>query len=91
MTDQQYPPPPSPGRPTPPPADQDVWPAHAWYHSWFVILLVLVCCGPVGLFLLWSSPYPRGWKVAVTIGSVAVFAIAFATAVPTSGTLPQYP
>ena len=88
MTDEQYPPPPSPGRPTAPPASQDVWPVHAWYHSWFVVLLVLVCCGPVGLFLLWSSPYPRGWKVAVTIGTVAVYALAFA--IPASSTLPKY-
>jgi hypothetical protein len=89
MADEQYPPPPSPGRPTaPPPTEQDVWPAHAWYHSWFVILLVLVMCGPVGLFLLWSSPYPRGWKIAVTIGTIAVYAVAFA--IPSSNTLRRY-
>ena len=87
MTDEQYPPPPSPGRPAPP-VDQEVWPAHAWYHSWFVILLVLVMCGPVGLFLLWSSPYPRGWKIAVTIGTIAVYAVAFA--IPSTNTLHRY-
>lgn len=89
MTDEQYPPPPSPGRPAvpSPPADE-VWPAHAWYHSWFVVLLVLVTCGPVGLFLLWSSPYPRVWKIAVTIGTVAVYVVAFA--IPSSHTLQRY-
>ena len=88
MADEQYPPPSSPGRPTAPPAAQDVWPAHAWYHSWFVVLLVLVMCGPVGLFLLWSSPYPRGWKIAVTVGTIAVYALAFA--IPSSNTLQRY-
>ncbi len=95
MVDEQYPPPPplpsavppSPGRPGPPPADDDVWPAHAWYHSWFVVLLVLAVCGPVGLVLLWSSPYSRGWKVAVTVGVVVVYAVALA--IPSRYSLPR--
>ena len=88
MADEQLPPPPSPGRPTAPSAAQDVWPSHAWYHSWFVVLLVLVMCGPVGLFLLWSSPYPCGWKIAVTFGTIAVYAVAFA--IPSSNTFRRY-
>jgi hypothetical protein len=45
-------------------------------------------CGPVGLFLLWSSPYPRGWKIAATVGTIAVYAVAFA--IPSSNTLQRY-
>ena len=45
-------------------------------------------CGPVGLFLLWSSPYPRRWKIAVTVGTIAVYAVAFA--IPSSNTLQRY-
>lgn len=96
MADEHHLPPPavpsggptSPGRPQPPGATDDVWPAHSWYHSWFVILLVLAVCGPVGLFLLWSSPYGRGWKVAVTVGTVVVYAVALA--VPAGNSLPRY-
>lgn len=89
MSDEQYPPPPSPGRPTPPQPDAEgVWPAHAWYHSWFVILLVLVVCGPVGLVLLWSSPYGTVWKVVVTVATVAVYVVALA--IPSGNTLQRY-
>lgn len=59
--DPVAPPPPSEGR---------------WYHDvWFVLLMLFVVLGPLGLPLLWKSPrFSRTAKMALTIAVIALTA-----------------
>lgn len=39
-----------------------------WKYSPLTIACLLMCCGPVGLFLTWTSPWMRNTKIAITVG-----------------------
>ena len=43
-----------------------------WWHEPAVVTIALAFCFPVGLALLWTAPYPAGWKWGVTALIVAV-------------------
>ncbi len=48
-------------------------PRPAWYHRpWWVLLMLFVVLGPLGLPLLWKSPSFSRWsKIALTVAVVA--------------------
>jgi len=46
-----------------------------WYHTWWVIVPLLLVCWPVAIVLLWTSPQSRTAKVTATAVSTVLFGL----------------
>ena len=51
----------------------------SWYYRpWAVVVLLFVVLGPLALPLLWrSASFTRGWKIVLTLATVALTALLF--------------
>ena len=55
----------------------------SWYYRpWAVVVLLFFVLGPLGLPLLWKSgSFTRGWKIVLTLATVALTALLFESVV----------
>ena len=57
-------------------------PTRWYYRPWAVVVLLFVVLGPLALPLLWrSASFTRGWKIVLTLATVAITALFFESVV----------
>ena len=56
-----------------------------YFHKWFILLSIFLCCAPIGLILLWYSPLQRKslkvWCTALWIGIFSFGIFSYYTAI----------